>query len=213
MNLILDLDRALLIAINGWNSPFLDKLMILLSSIPIWIPLYVAIATFFFFPKYYGKKSFIHTNNYDNIIPFWVIGLMGIAAIGICFGLCDQVSVIIKNSVERFRPSHELDLYGVVRLINQPGSLYGFVSSHAANTFGLAILSSLIVKRTPYTIGIILWAAIVSYSRVYLAAHYPLDVICGAALGIVIAVLIYQLWIMAIREMFNYFHRKRCSVS
>jgi undecaprenyl-diphosphatase len=63
------------------------------------------------------------------------------------------------------------------------GSGFSFVSAHAANSFNVAVLSLMLIGRRWYTIAILLWAAVIGYSRIYLGVHYPADVLCGAALG------------------------------
>lgn len=200
MEWLLDLDTQLLLAINGWHSPVADKVMLFFSDIPVWIPLYVAIAALFFYPKWQSVRS--------EYTVFWFTGLMSVCAAAICFGLCDQVSVFIKESIGRFRPGHQPHLEAFVRLLEGEGSSYGFVSSHAANTFGLATLTSLIFRKKPFAVVIFTWAAVVSYSRVYLAKHYPLDVICGAFLGIALAISVYQVWKYALLK-YEMYRRQR----
>ena len=185
MEHIISLDTSLLLAINGWHSPIADKIMLFFSAIPVWIPLYVIVAALMFWPRWQTLKS--------ERIPVWMTALFCIIAIAICFGFCDQASSFIKESVQRFRPGHEPALEGLVRLLEGKGGNYGFVSGHAANSFGFATITSLIFRKKPYTAAIFCWAAIVSYSRIYLAKHYPLDVICGAILGVAIAISIYML--------------------
>jgi undecaprenyl-diphosphatase len=77
---------------------------------------------------------------------------------------------------------------------NRKAGLYGFVSSHATNTVGFAILSSLIIRNKLYSISVLLWASIVCYSRIYLGVHFPLDIIGGALLGTIIAVFLYSVY-------------------
>jgi undecaprenyl-diphosphatase len=111
--------------------------------------------------------------------------------------ISDQVCNLIKDSVMRFRPSHEPALSGLVHLVeDNHGNLYrggkfGFVSSHAANSFALAIFITLFFKVRWVSIAMFIWAAIVSYSRIYLGVHYPLDIMGGALVGIASGVLIY----------------------
>ena len=107
--------------------------------------------------------------------------------IAILITLSDQLSVhLFKNTVERLRPCHNPEIMESVHLVKEHcGGLYGFVSSHAANSFALAVfLIGFLGRKFKYfTLLILLWAAIISYSRVYLGVHYPGDIIVGAIFG------------------------------
>jgi undecaprenyl-diphosphatase len=118
--------------------------------------------------------------------------LLGIALVIL---LSDQVaSGLIKPLAERLRPSHEPTLSGMVHIVNDyTGGKYGFVSSHASNMFGLAFFMLFLVRRKWFSITIIIWASLISYSRIYLGVHYPGDVIGGAIVGSMSAVLAYWL--------------------
>lgn len=139
-----------------------------------WIPLYVLII-FFIFKKFKLK----------GIIPFLLI-IISIA-------LADLISVhCFKEVFQRLRPCHNPEIENFVHLVNNKcGGRYGFVSSHAANTFALAGFAFKIFKNKYFTISIIFWAAIVSYSRIYLGVHYPADIIGGAILGLLIGLLMF----------------------
>jgi undecaprenyl-diphosphatase len=166
--MIEELDRQLLLFINSHNSPFWDSVMSFMSMKLVWAPLYIAILIFLGIR--YKKKFLI-------ILLF----------IAIAVALSDQISVLIKNGVERLRPCHEPTLQGLLHLVNDScGGKYGFVSSHASNSFNVALLSIMFVKKRWYSAVILAWAAIVSYSRIYLGVHYPGDVISGAILGALI---------------------------
>jgi undecaprenyl-diphosphatase len=113
--------------------------------------------------------------------------LILILTIIIAVTLSDQISVLIKNSVHRLRPCHEPSLEGMVHLVKgYCGGLYGFVSSHASNSFMVAMLCLLLIRRWWFTWFIIIWALVIGYSRIYLGVHYPGDVICGSILGMLI---------------------------
>lgn len=182
------LDQQLFLFLNSLHSPFFDQVMHAISGKIIWVPLYLAILI------YLGikfKRKFI-------IIILFII---------VAATLTDQISVLIKNSVQRLRPCHDPALEGLVHLFNgECGGLYSFVSSHAANSFDVALLSLLFIRKRWFTISIILWALVVGYSRVYLGVHYPGDVICGSVQGAFIGWSIYKLYVQADKNILE--HRK-----
>jgi undecaprenyl-diphosphatase len=171
------LDQQLFLFLNSLNSPFWDQVMHAISGRVIWVPLYLALLI------YLGVK-------YKR--KFFVILLFIILAVS----FADQGSVqLFKNIFHRLRPCHEPALAGMVHLVKgECGGLYGFVSSHAANSFNVALLSLMFINKRWYTISIIIWASIIGYSRIYLGVHYPGDVICGSLLGAFIGWGIYKLY-------------------
>lgn len=171
-------DQQFFLLINSSNSPFFDQVMYALSGRLIWVPLYMAIITYLVI-KY--KRKFL-------IILFFII---------LAATLADQSSVLVKNIVQRLRPCHDPSLTGIVHLVKgECGGAYGFVSSHATNSFDVAFLSLMFIKKRWYTICIILWATVIGYSRIYLGVHYPGDVICGSLLGAFIGWSMYSLYVL-----------------
>lgn len=102
-----------------------------------------------------------------------------------------------KNVFMRLRPCHEPSLAGLVHQVyDKCGGSFGFYSSHASNHFALAtFLHFFIGKKLKYfSLLIFIWAAIVSYSRVYLGVHYPSDVLAGAIMGIILSFIMYRVY-------------------
>jgi len=173
------LDQKLFLFLNSINSPFYDQVMYTLTGKLIWIPLYLSIIIFL---AYKYKRKFL-------ILLIFII----VAAI-----LADQTSVIIKNLTQRLRPCHEPELKGLIHVINgECGGMYSFVSSHASNSFDVALISLLLIKKRWYSISIIIWALVVGYTRIYLGVHYPGDVICGSLLGAFIGWSMISLYVLA----------------
>jgi len=169
---LLDLDKGLFLFLNGLHFSMLDPLMEAVSGKWLWIPLYIYIL-------------FVLVKN------FKVKSLYLIVMVALLITLCDQISVhLFKNVFMRLRPCHAPELQGLVHIVNEHcGGQFGFVSSHATNVFGLAIFLGEVLKATSriWMIGLIIWAVVVSYSRIYLGVHYPLDILGGALLGMFLA--------------------------
>lgn len=177
MNFLLEIDKRILLFLNGMHSPLMDEIMWFFSRVPVWIPLYVLLVVFIVLK--FGKKSWL-------IIPI----------IALLIACSDQTSVhFFKNVFHRLRPSHEPSLKGLLHFVhNYHGGLYGFISSHASNTFALATFLSLLFRKKWFSWTIFVWAGIVSYSRIYLGVHYPGDVVCGALWGVFLATIFFAVY-------------------
>ncbi len=123
-----------------------------------------------------------------------VVGLF----IGLVFLIGDRSSVVLfKDMFQRLRPCHNPEITNLVHTLDgHCGGQYGFVSSHATNSFALAIFSGLLLKKQypKLLLIMLLWAALVSYSRIYVGVHYPADILGGAILGTTVGLLTF--WLM-----------------
>ena len=160
-------DEEFFLWMNSFHAPWLDPVMFQLTKTLTWIPLYA-----FLLFKIYRHDS-------KNVL--WVIGGVVITIL-----LSDQItSGIMKPYFERLRPCHDPRWEGLVHLYGSCGGKYGFVSSHAANTFGLATFLTLRMRGLrPIMLWIYAYAFLVSYSRIYLGVHYPMDIFGGAVIGV-----------------------------
>lgn len=178
---ITDADEALLLAINGFHTAFLDTIMWALSDKLIWVPLYL-ILTYFVFKRLGWKR-----------------GVVCMVFIAIMVTIVDQTcGSLIRPAVERLRPSSpDNPISSLVHLVNgYHGGRYGFPSCHAANTMALAVFLSKVFANRRATIALITWSVVVSYSRVYLGVHYPGDIVVGFIVGALVAMLCFKLMSM-----------------
>ncbi len=173
-------DKQLLLYLNGMHSPFMDPIMWWISSTVLWIPFYFIVLFFLIKAQHSSTKK-----------EWWVN--FGIVVLSISFAIliADQVSSgFFKPFFSRLRPSHNPEIREWVHVLMKPngeiyrGGQFGFVSSHAANSFAIAWFVARILKSQPVWIVMIGWAATVSYSRIYLGVHYPGDILGGALIGI-----------------------------
>lgn len=184
MEFLEHLDTQLFLFFNGLHAPWLDLCFYTISKPFISLPIYLFVIYLIF--KNFSKKN------------AFIIVLFLIASVG----LSDFISVsCFKNVFLRYRPSHNLNIENIIHFVRgYKGGMYGFVSSHAANTFAIACFSSLLLQRKWFTYSIFIWAAIVSYSRIYLGVHYPADIFVGALLGTGIAFSTYKMYMYLNRK-------------
>jgi undecaprenyl-diphosphatase len=181
---IKQLDTDLFLYLNSKHNAFWDFVMFWASHRFVFIPLY---AFFLFLAwKHYGKKV-------------WLVALCAVLLIV----SSDQISVhAFKNVFLRYRPCYNEIICKQVHLNDGRGGQYGFISSHAANTFALAMFLFLLFRGKIKFFGLLIfvWAAFVSYSRIYNGVHYPLDVATGAVVGMGIGVVVFKIFQYADRK-------------
>lgn len=171
-------DWPLFEALNFDGPEWLDGVMLLTSGIKAWLPLYLLII-YIVWRKYSWRG---------------VVAL--VVAMGVAIGLADIISGVFKQQgllagllpefPARLRPMYS---EGVEFFKNGYGkaALHGSVSGHAATIVAIALLSSRVVRRGWFTALMTVVAVVVCYSRIYLACHFPQDILLGALLGVVSA--------------------------
>ncbi len=179
MDTLIHFDKQLLLFLNGSDCVWLDNVMWQISRTGTW----TVMACVLLLLVWKGRD--------------WRGLLLFVVCMALAITLADQISSsIFKPLVARPRPTHDAEIGGLVDVVRDyRGGRYGFVSSHAANVFAVATLVAGIVRRRLLTVCLLLWAALVSYSRIYLGVHYPGDILCGAALGAVIGLLVCRLYV------------------
>lgn len=192
MDSLVFLDKELTLFMNSFNNSFFDIFFYQYTSTWVWLPFYLVLAWLLF-----------SRQNIQCVATLFFIAVLIVAADQIASGIC-------KPIFERLRPSHDDTLQYMVHLVNdRRGGMFGFMSSHAANTFALATFMSLIIRRRFVTFSFIVWALINSYSRLYLGLHYIGDLLCGALLGIILAAIAYQIYLRASLRFFVISHHNK----
>lgn len=175
MDSLIQADQQFFLYLNSFHSSFWDPVMVFVSGKISWLPFYLVLIWFLI--KERKKKIWV---------SLLIIALMVIAT--------DQVSVLVKDTVQRLRPCHDEAIKPLLHLVKGCGGKYGFVSSHAANSFGVATFFTIFFRKHRWAgILLMIWAMLVSYSRIYLGVHYPGDILGGALLGTIFGLLFYSL--------------------
>ncbi len=176
------IDQRLFFFLNGMHNPFFDTVMSWATMSLVWLPLY--------------------------LLFLWLVireykwqTLIVIAFVAIMILVSDQLCNIVKETVHRFRPSNDPALTAVHIVNGYRGGTFGFYSAHASNNFALAVFLILLIgKRFKYIIfPLLVYAFLISYTRIYLGVHYPGDTICGAIVGVIVG---YCLGKLCLRTIF-----------
>ncbi len=177
LDFLKEIDTQFFFVINGHHTSFLDTCMHYASTKLFWLPLYIFFLVLLL--KYLGKQTFL-------ILIF----------IALTIALSDQICLhAFKNVFMRYRPCHNTLLAARIHLVDDCGGMYGFISSHAANTFALAFfLYKLLGDKFKFMPWLFVWAAFVCYSRIYLGQHYPSDVFVGSLIGLLVAWMVSKLY-------------------
>ncbi|TPE45893.1 phosphatase PAP2 family protein [Pontibacter mangrovi] len=184
------LDKEVFVYLNDLHSPFWDAVMVFVSEKLVWIPFYLGLVGYLVWR--YRRQS-----------------ILMILLVVLAIGLSDFIaSGLMKPYFMRLRPCHDPTLSGIVNIVEGCGGRYGFISSHAANTFALAVFFNLILSDRYFIFKVVLvaWAVVVTYSRIYLGVHFPADVLLGALLGALMAFLCSMLYFRLLQK-YPYFSR------
>ena len=189
MDFLTTTDSDLFLFLNSLHADWLDDLMIAITRMWAWLPLYLLLI--YWVARQYGKRC------------WWIF-----LAVGLVVLCSDQLaSHVCKPFFQRLRPCYNSDFQGLIYLPKgMAGGKYGFVSSHAANTFAIAaFLTPALRNFRPWpAIILYLWAFLSSYSRIYIGFHYPGDIICGALLGILLGLVFWKLFqLLIVKSLWN----------
>ena len=125
--------------------------------------------------------------------------LINRASTGACFFLSSLTQFLLRSSWLMMRgvPCHALQ---DIRLVDNCGGKFGFISSHSSNSFAIAFFISLLMKNKWWFFSLFSWATLISYSRIYLGVHYPFDVFCGMFWGLFVSLLVYFVYKMKLKK-------------
>ena len=187
LEVLQDIDRQLLLTVNGSDSLFLDQLARMLTHGVTWIPMYLAM-------------FYMVMKNNDNFRRLLLV-LMSVALCYLLTGGLDDG--IIKPLVARWRPTHDPEIGTLVDVVDgYRGGKYGFFSAHACNTMAVATFFFWLARSRRLSIMLVCWSLINCWTRLYLGVHFPGDIVVGLLWGIIVATGVYILYRRLTRGMY-----------
>ena len=195
LELLKDLDTQLLLFLNSCHTPFWDTVMFYSTKKFTWIPLYVILLFFIF--REYKQRTLI-------ILVFSLI----------LVGITDQVAMTFKEGLERWRPCRDPEIGPNLHLVKEMcRGRFGFFSAHAATSFAIATFISRLFNNKLFTFFMFTWAAFISYTRIYLGAHFPGDILAGAFFGLFIGWINFKVYNLFYKNKTRKFRKKHVSYS
>jgi len=183
-----DIDRQLLLDINGSDSLYLDRLVRTLTNGLTWIPLYLSL-------------FYMVMKNNDNFRRL----LLVLGGAGVCVLLAGTVDdAIVKPLVARWRPTHDPQIGILVDIVDgYRGGKYGFFSAHASNTMSIATFFCWLARSRRLSIALVIWSLVNCWTRMYLGVHFPGDILVGLIWGITVGTGVYFLYRRLTRDMYT----------
>lgn len=190
--MLIETDRAILSFFNGSESLFLDNISVILTSGLTWIPLYVSLL-------------YVVVKNNETMRQIMLVIGCTILCVALTAIMAD---FIVKPLVARPRPTYDPFIkYSIKVVDDMRASGFSFFSAHAANTFGLAVFFSLLIRNFKIVTALVFWSLLNCWTRLYLGVHYPSDILVGLMWGAFVGCFAYYVYIKVYLRMhpdFNY---------
>jgi undecaprenyl-diphosphatase len=183
---ILKLDKEVFLILNNLGSSTWDSFWLFITNKFASIPIYLILL--FLCYKQIGLKKTV------------VLVVAAVLMIATTNGLAD----FFKYGIARLRPCYDTSVHELMRLVKEScGGKFGFFSAHAGNTMAVAVFFSILLKEKFKGVGFLLliWAAFIGYSRIYLGVHFPLDVFLGMVIGLFFGWLFAKLYIFTLLKL------------
>ena len=168
---ILKLDGSILLWIQSYlRSDLLTPVMVGISKLGTSGAIWIILSVIMLFPKKTRKAGFLM-----------------LLALAVNFCICN---LLLKPNVARIRP---YDAIAALHCLVPPEHDFSFPSGHASAAFAGGVMAYKCCRRW-FGVPMVIFAFLMAFSRLYVGVHYPTDVICGAVIGTVVALILFALF-------------------
>ncbi|SDG62261.1 phosphatase PAP2 family protein [Psychroflexus sediminis] len=169
-------DWELMVFLNNLSPDGLDSFWSFITYTKHWLPFYFFLLLLFFYKVDYRK------------------GFLGVLVLLISVGFTHLLTELTKFLVQRNRPNLTEDIMANLKILYEPTN-FSFFSGHASTSFAATVFIYLVLKsRYKYLGFIFIWPVLFSLSRIFVGVHFPSDVIVGAFVGTLIAIICSKLY-------------------
>ncbi|MBS9463267.1 phosphatase PAP2 family protein [Flagellimonas sp. 389] len=173
---ILEWDRDTFIYLNNLGVENYDVFWSTVTNISTWIPLFLFFIVLLFI-KFSTLEAFYKLATALCLVVFIIL-----------------ITNLTKVTVARLRPNNTEEINTLIRILKTPMD-FSFFSGHAASSFSITVLFFLFVRtKLKWAFLFFIWPILFATSRIFVGVHYPLDILVGALVGILSAVLFYRLY-------------------
>ena len=184
------LDESLFLMLNSKHHAILDYVMLIAGNLFSFVPVFLLCA--FITIKYFKQRD----HSYHPYLNLILLVTILVIQYFICRYLLENVFQILYY---RDRPCENPDISSLVRLLDNQScnpKNHSLFSYKSCLIFCITSFLFFTIKQgyRGFKFILIIWTLLVAYSRIYVGAHYPMNVVVSGITGIIMGYFISKFY-------------------